>query len=155
MARQSKGKQQLDKNMLVTVANFTTGGLTYVNPRTGMQWRWVGFGATDDIELSELITIKSSQPKFLTEPWMLVLNDDVVEVLGLSKMYENIIKPDEFDRIYALPIDQLETILVNAPTGMKQVIALKAKQMIANGEFDSIQKQRLIEKVLNIKLEEE
>jgi hypothetical protein len=157
MARQKtlNTKQQLEKDMLVPVANFTNGILIYVNKRNGMEWKWEGFGAVDEIELSELITIKSSQPKFLYEPWMFILDSDVVDHLGLTKMYENLMKPDDIDKIFQLSNDKIEELLQNAPSGMKQVIALRARDLMKQGKFDSLSKKRIIERVLNIKFDAE
>jgi hypothetical protein len=158
MARQQAKatvRPQLNKDMLVPVASFTTGHLVYINTRNGMEWNWHGFGATDDIELGELITMKSAQPKFIYEPWLIILNDEVVDYLGLTSFYETLMKPDDVDRVFSLPDKEMEELLTNAPSGVKRVVALRAKELIEKNEFDSIRKKNIIERLFKVKLTQE
>ena len=41
------------------------------------------------MNLAELMTMKSSKPKYLTEPYMVIDDMEVVEKLGLTKLYED------------------------------------------------------------------
>lgn len=147
-----KARIELDRNLLIPVMNNTTGTLIYISKKTGAEWKMQGYGAVDEMELGELITMKSAHPKFLNQPWLIILDDEVVEYLGLTKLYENVLKPEELDEFFDLPIDEMESIMKKAPMGMKQLIASKAKQMYADGILDSVKKKELIESTFGIDL---
>ena len=148
-----KVKKQIDRNTLIPVANFTNGTLIYISKKTGATWELIGFGATDEMELSELMSMRSSSPKFLGEPWLIVLDDEAVNYLGLSGLYENIIMPENFEQFLKMNIEQTKVFLEKAPTGMKQLIISKVKELIDKNQFDSIHKKKLIEEIFNIDLD--
>lgn len=80
------------------------------------------------------------------------MDDDAVEYLGLKKLYENVIKPDDMENLFTLPDDRLEEVLRKAPTSVKQLVADKAKQMVDNKKLNSLTTIQLIERVLNVEL---
>ncbi len=144
-------KRKLQREDLIPVMNYTSGLLVYES-RNGRGWRFENYGDTDEIELAELISIKNSQSRILNEPWMLILDDDAVEYLGLKKLYENVIKPDDMENLFTLPDDRLEEVLRKAPASVKQLVADKAKQMIDNKKLNSLSTIQLVERVLNVEL---
>lgn len=60
--------QELTRETLIDVMNYTSGSLIYVNSRTQEQWNFEGFGTIQQIPFGELINIKASQPNFLLRP---------------------------------------------------------------------------------------
>lgn len=146
-------KKQIDRNTLIPIANFTNGTLIYISKKTGATWELIGFGTTDEMELSELMSMRSSSPKFLGEPWLIVLDDEAVDYLGLTGLYQNIIMPENFDQFLKMNIEQTKAFLEKAPKGMQQLIISKVKELIDKGQFDSIHKKKLIEETFNIDLD--
>jgi len=134
--------------------NTTTGKVLYKSKKTGAEWVLTEYGDTDQIEVSELITMKNAHPRYLKEPWLMILDDDVVNYLGLSKLYKNVLDPDELDELFKISNKKFEKILKDAPRGMKQLIVGTAKQKLENGTFDSIKKKELIEETFGIELSE-
>ena len=80
-----KGKIQLNPNTMVSIQSGVKGGLTYKSTRTGQIWRFLEFGDQEEMELSELRTMLSSNRSFLEKGWIKVLDDDVVEYLNLER----------------------------------------------------------------------
>ena len=149
-----KTRKQLDRNMLVPVCSFVVGLLYYKSERTGAVYRFTEFGARDDIELFELQSMRSSMPRFLTEPWLIILDDEVAEHLALTDLYEKILKPQSLDKLFKAKSSKMRTILENAPKGMKKVVAARASQLAQAGKFDSMSKRRIIEETCNVDLSE-
>lgn len=147
-------RKELPRNMLVPVVSFYMGGCKYTSPRTGASWRFSEFGAIDEIELSELITMKSSKPKYLNVPWLVILDDDVVEFLGLQQLYSKLIKPKDIDKFFKLRSEKMREILTNAPKGLKQLITARAQKLIDSGNklMDSNSKRSVIEQTCNVDL---
>lgn len=142
------------KNDLITIMNNTGGHLVYVNSRTQEEWFMETYGDTLDITYGELITMKSTQPKILKEAWALILDNNAIAALGLSKLYENILNPDDIEKFFKLSENKMEMFLDKCPSGMHMVIVKKAKDMIAEGMFDSRKKIELIEDKLKVKFDE-
>lgn len=148
----SKQIKKIDNDELIKVMNYTAGKLVYVNPRTQQQWLFEGYGATDHMPFVELQTMKSTYPKFLFEPWLVIMNDDAVDLLGLRKFYETILQPKEIDRFYKMNEFEMEEFLNNAPKNMKQLIIDITREKIKNKSFGDLFKIKHIESVLNCKL---
>jgi len=86
-----KPKRKVKLDDVVSVMNTTTGKVLYRSKKTGAEWVLTEYGDTDQIEVSELVTMKNAHPRYLKEPWLLILDDDVVDYLGLSKLYNNVL----------------------------------------------------------------
>lgn len=144
-------KRKLQRSDLIPVMNYTSGLLVYES-RDGRGWRFENYGDTDEMELGELITMKNSQSRILNEPWLLILDDEAVEYLGLTRLYEKVIKPEDMQQLFNLPEDKLEEVLMKAPLSVKQLVADKAKEMVENKQLTNLITIQAIERVLNIEL---
>lgn len=152
---QKRKSRSIKNDELIDVMNYTTGRLVYINPRSQQEWTFEGFGASDQIPFSELRTMKSMYPKFLFEPWMIILDEDVVQMLGLSKLYENILKPSEIDMFYKMNEKQMEKFLLKAPNNMKTLLIDITKEKIKNKEFGDLFKIKHMENILDAKILDE
>ena len=140
-------RKELDRNMLVPVASFVVGTLIYKSDRTGAMYVFKEFGAEDEIELFELQAMRSAYPKFLTAPWLIILDDEVMEYLKLTDLYSKIVKPDQMDRFLKLRPDKMRSILENAPKGFVDTVLAKVQILIKGNKFDSIERIRVIEDI--------
>lgn len=146
-------KKKINKDEMIECKNITNGTLVYASRKTGAEYHLEGFGAVEWFSVDELITMKSSMGKILTEPWLAIMDDDVIDYLGLRHVYDKIIVPiDNLGVIFNKSVKELTKILDIAPNGIKTLIASKAKEMVENNQLDSIAKIKLIEEKLGIEL---
>ena len=145
-------KEAIDKQMLVPIMNVTNGKLVYQSRKSGSEFQFEQYGDIEYIELYELLTMRSSQRKFLDEPYVIVLDDEVADYLGLSNMYKKLTHATEIDRIFKLPLEQFTNIVESTPKGLAHLIISKAKEKIATGEFDSVQKIQVLEEIYKVQL---
>ena len=138
--------------MLVPIMNVTNGKLVYQSRKSGSEFQFEQYGDIEYIELYELLTMRSSQRKFLDEPYVIVLDDEVADYLGLSNMYKKLTHATEIDRIFKLPLEQFTNIVESTPKGLAHLIISKAKEKIATGEFDSVQKIQVLEEIYKVQL---
>jgi hypothetical protein len=80
--------------------NITNGILIYKSKKTGMHLQFEKYGDIEYIEFGELLTMKTSSRKFLEEPWILILDEEVVKYLGLEKLYKKLVHPENIDAIF-------------------------------------------------------
>lgn len=144
---------QIDLSQEIEIVNFTADGLIYKSPKSGRVWDMLEFGSSDMMSVDELKTMLSSHPSFLREPWLLIMDDEVVQYLNLTKLYENIHMPDEVDKLFALPVEKLKKVIETAPNGMKPLLVGRARLLINSGKLDSNSRIKLIEKAFNVKFD--
>ncbi|WP_425203608.1 hypothetical protein [Priestia megaterium] len=147
-----KQKKKLNRDDLILIMNSTAGRLVHTSRKTGQEWLFTEYGQTDEMELGELVTLNNSSPAMLREPWLLILDEDAVEYLGLKKLYENILTEEEMEEFFNASVEQMEALLEKLPKGMKELVAGLAKKKVENGTLDSISKIKLIEEKLKVTL---
>jgi hypothetical protein len=154
-ATKTTAKATLDGNMLVTVYNNTNGKLIYASPRNGTTWVWDNYGDFDQMELSELMSMKSTYPRFFQENWVHIEDPEVIEFLRLEQYMKNTLVPDELDNFFDLDVEAMKEILDKANAGTKTLVLGRARELIESGELDSSRKIKLISEVTGVNLEEE
>jgi hypothetical protein len=147
-----KSIPSIDKSQLVPVMNITNGSLVYQSRKTGMEIKFERYGDIEYLEIGELLTMRSSQRRFLDEPWVLILDEETVEYLGLDKLYRKLISPQNIDDIFNFPIQEFEKIIESSPRGYSQLIVSRAKVKIREGALDSVAKIKALEKRFKIEL---
>lgn len=145
-------KKVIDRDTMVSCRNITSGRLTYISKKTGLETVWSEFGDEEYIDVAELLTMKSSQPKFLKEPWVFIDDEDIIDYLGLKELYKTIIPIDEVEDFFNLSVNEARKILPKLPKGMKTLIAEKARKGIQEGTLSNIQLVRLLEQELQLDL---
>jgi len=149
-AKPEKKKVELDD--LVACRNLTSGRLVYISKKTGFEAVWSEYGDVEYLPVSELLTMKSSQPKFLKDPWMFIDDEDVADYLGLTKLYETIIPVDELEDFFELSANEARQILPKIPKGTKTLLSERARQGIQDGSLNNLQLIKLLEQELQIDL---
>lgn len=150
--KQEIRKKQVDRDLMVACRNVTEGRLTYISKKTGLQTRWSNYGDIEYLDVAELMTMKASQPKFLTEPWLVIEDDDVVEFLGLKHLYQKLVDVDDLNSFFNKSHTEMEKILDRIPNGVKESIATRARKMVEDGTLYDNRKIRVIEEKLQIDL---
>ena len=146
---------RLPLDTLVRVVNGHTGRLVYKSKKnTGFKIVFEKFGDFEEMELSELLSAKNSQPKFFSKKWFLIEDKDVIEYLRVNKYYENALTLEEFEEIFDKPDAELIEIISKLSDGQKASLANKAREMIDVGEIDSRKKIETLEKALGVQLVE-
>lgn len=139
-AEDKNGKKELDRHRLVPVMNMTYGKLIYISRKTGAKWVWESYGDVDEIELFELQSMKTSYKGFLNDPLLLVLDEEIVDYLGLSKKYEDILKFEDLEVLFKMNNKEFADLLELAPKSLVVTIVSKAREMYENGTLESIWK---------------
>ena len=152
---QSKWKPDLDRQ--ICLKNIASGKLVYKSKRlNGYKIEWESPGDTNYIELGEFINLKNSDSRFVTEPWIRILEDDEIEILkyaNIFKYYEEILGLNNVADILLLDFDRFKKKFDKLPDGYKNSVVEQAAQMIKNGELDSIKIKNYIEQSMGIELD--
>lgn len=150
--QQYRVKNNLTPSTFVTVRNGFNGRLVYKSSRTHEKYVWEGFGAEQDIELQELKNAKSAHKVYFERNWFLFDDPEVIRYLGVERFYASALSFDEFDELFTKTPDEIKVRIAAIPEGQKQSLIYKAKQMIADGEIDSIKMVDALEESLGVEL---
>ncbi len=145
-------KVQIDRDELVRCRNITGGRLTYISKKTGLQVIWTEHDDYEEIDVGELLTMKSSQPKFLNKPWIVVEDEEVAEYLGLKQLYKDMADTEDLDAFFDKPTQEMSVILDKIPQGTKDAIAVTARKKIEDETLYDNRKIKLLEDKLKIDL---
>lgn len=144
--------RDIDPDQVVTVRNGFQGKLVYRSKHTNEPFVWDEFGAEQDMELSELKRAKSSNKKFFINNWFMFDEAWIIDYLGMRQYYKYAVKIEDFDKLFELPIDEINDALGNMSDGQKKSVAYRARQMIAEGKIDSNKVILALEASLGVEL---
>lgn len=147
-----KRKVEIDRNELVPVRSARYGNLVYISKRSADRFEWAEYGDVEYVSVGELITMKSTQPRFLRDAWVIIDDEEAVEFLGLSDMYEDLFEIGDLDEFLDKPYNEMEKLLDIMPKGYKDALANKARQLIEQEQLDSNRVIRLLEEKLEVDL---
>lgn len=145
-------KAQIDRDELVACRNVTGGRLTYISKKTGLETVWTEHDDVEFIDVGELLTMKSSQPKFLKHPWIVVDDEEVAEYLGLKQLYKDMADTEDLDAFFEMSTQKMSEVLDKVPQGTKDAIGVLARQKIEEETLYDNRKIRLLEDKLKIDL---
>lgn len=143
---------ELDPHMYVPVRNGFNGKLIYISRKTGERYVWENFGDEQDMELMELRAAKTSYKAFFENNWFLIDDPDVIEYLGVERFYKDALTFDEFDTLFQMDPDEIENKVSGLSKGQKMSLKYRARQMVKNGQIDSIRVITILERLLETEL---
>lgn len=150
-------KPQMDLQRMICVKNISEGKLIYKSKRqVGYTLVWEKHGDKNYIELSEFINLKNSDSRFVTEPWVRIIEDDEIEILKYANVYQyykDIIEINDIDALFRLSFDQFVKKFEKFPDGYKRMVTEQARKLIASGELDSRKLQKYLEEKMDTDLE--
>lgn len=145
-------KKDLSPNMVVTVKNGFNGMLVYKSKRTGEVFVWDSFGSEQEMELQDLTAAKNTYKSFFVNNWFLFDDPEVIEWLGLSQYYKHALNTDAFNSLFTCTPDEIKDTVSKLSDGQKKSVVFRAKQLIQEGEIDSIKVINALEESLCVDL---
>lgn len=154
----AKRKNKIPLDVLVPVKSGVQGLLVYSSRKTGYQIEWDMYGAVEYIELGELLSMRNTNRSFYKNNWIFFEDTDeytavdFYEFLDVAQHYENTIVGEDIETIFVKSLEEIRKIVEPLSRGVKDTIATKARLMIDSGEFDSNNRIRLLEELLDVEL---
>lgn len=147
-----KVKKDLSPNMMVTVKNGFNGTLVYKSKRTGEVFVWDSFGSEQEMELQDLKAAKNTYKSFFVNNWFLFDDPEVIEWLGMTQYYKHALNTEAFNELFSSDPDKIKETVAKLSSGQKKSAAFRAKQLIQEGEIDSIKIITALEESLSVDL---
>ncbi len=146
---------KLPDDHMVEVQSRVVGELILVHPVTQETLQIDNFGDFEYASMKLIRHFKKKSKFVLTEPMLLILDDDAIDDLQLRKEYDKFIgtgTPEELEALFDKPLEEFMAIIKSASDMTKDTIASLAQSKFVRGELDSHTKISYLEKELNVLL---
>lgn len=148
-AKKSTSKKEIDRHRMIPVMNMTNGKLVYASKKSGAVWKWESYGDVDEIEFHEIQTMRTSAKMFISDPMIMILDEEVVSYMGLDAFYKTLLELEELDKIFQMPNKDFEDLIEKAPRGIIVSIVSRAREKAEDDTLDSRWKVKYLNKKFN------
>lgn len=128
---------------IVTVVCNTIGGATYISKKaSGYIVEWEDFGSEEYMELGELVAMRNTDRRFFEDNWITLEDTDeydamqLYEFLKVAKYYKNVFTSRNIDELFSYSKDKIIKTISTLSRGMKETIAVRAKQKLDDDTLD-------------------
>lgn len=128
---------------MVTVVCNTIGGATYISKKaSGYIVEWEDFGSEEYMELGELVAMRNTDRRFFEDNWITLEDTDeydamqLYEFLKVAKYYKNVFTSRNIDELFSYSKDKIIKTISTLSRGMKETIAVRAKQKLDDDTLD-------------------
>lgn len=143
VAKKIQSSVRIPLDTIVPVICNTVGGAFYSSKKImGYTVEWEDIGSVEYMELGELSSMKNTDKRFFEDNWI-VFDDteeytasELYDFLKVSKYYKNFLTPDNIDEIFTYPKDEIVKTISTLSRGMKETVAVRAKQKLDENTLD-------------------
>lgn len=145
----------LDKRWLKTVKDREVrvtscyGRVVYKSKKTGEVFKWLETGDDQYFTVQDVLDMDNQSHKFLRTPWLLIDDEEVIEAMGLTKMYGYINRLEDIDQFLASPLEEIEEVCQNLSKGYKNNLARIVNQKVENKELRDVVVIRKLQELLD------
>ena len=143
VAKKIQGSVRIPLDTIVPVICNTVGGAFYSSKKImGYTVEWEDIGSVEYMELGELSSMKNTDKRFFEDNWIVFVDteeytaSELYDFLKVSKYYKNVLTPDNIDEIFTYPKDEIVKTISTLSRGMKETIAVRAKQKLDENTLD-------------------
>lgn len=139
----------------IAVRSVTYGGLGWINSKNNAHYRWSNIGDIEYIPFGELVTMNNTKQNFLTEPYVILMDERAVEYFRLTGVYEKLAVVNSLADLFAEgDLVKIENALRDIrSTNMRNVAISKIKELRASHVLTNIDVIHLVERILCFDLE--
>ena len=147
--------EKLDKRWLKTVKDREVrvtscyGRVVYKSKKTGEVFKWLETGDDQYFTVQDVLDMDNQSHNFLRTPWLLIDDEEVVEAMGLTKMYGYINRLEDIDEFLTSPLDEIEEVCQNLSKGYKNNLARIVNQKVEEKELRDVVVIRKLQELLD------
>lgn len=147
-----KEKKKFNLDDMVVCRSVCYGELLYPAKKSGLLYRFEGYGDRTEVEFQDLQALKSTRSDYLYRPCFIIEDEELLEQWSdLKKITDKVAKIDG-EKLFGLPTNQFKKALKELPIGFKTTVRNMANAKINDGSLDSLSKIKIIDEVLGTDL---
>lgn len=128
------------------------GELLYPAKKSGILYRFGGYGDTTEIEFQDLQILRSTKSQYIYAPLFLIEDEELLEQWPDVKQVNDKIAQIDGEKIFELPTQHFRKALSELPVGYRTTIRNMANAKIMDGTLDSLVKIKIIDEILGTDL---
>jgi hypothetical protein len=134
------------------VAKSTVDNLTFISPRTKIEYSWLSKGDIETLPISEILAMENKSKRFLHTPWLVIEDERVIEALSLQRTYDLIKKVENIDELILLSKDEIEKIFNELPQQYQYNFRNEIYKKVKTRELNNLSTIDVLSEVLHIDL---
>ena len=146
----NKAKLYTIRDEYVNVRSVYDGGVVFVSPKTKLEYYWAETGDVEILSIEEILTMSSTSPRCLKEPWLIVEDERVIEGLGLGKVMDLVNKIEDIDTLVTMDLDDLEKLINGLTKDQRDNLRDEINKKIENNEIRDYVTVVTLKKILNL-----
>lgn len=143
-------KKTFAKDELIPCRSVTPGMLLYNGAKSGIPYSWTSAGDLSYIEYQDLLAAMVSRSDYIYDPLFIIEDEDVIndpKWIEVKRLYESTDEMADVMEIINLPLNRFRKTLNESPRGVRNAVKAKVASLISAGEFDSINKIKIIDEI--------
>ena len=146
----NKAKLYTIRDEYVNVRSIYDGGVVFVSPKTKLEYYWAEKGDVEILSIEEILTMSSTSPRCLKEPWLIVEDERVIEGLGLGKVMDLVNKIEDIDTLVTMDLDDLEKLINGLTKDQRDNLRDEINKKIEHNEIRDYVTVVTLKKILNL-----
>lgn len=150
--------REFQKDDLIEVKSVFAGSCTLVGRRSGNVYVWEKLGEIQYVEYQDLLAeITNRYSKYIYEPLLLIEDEDVINKNPkLKGLYDAMIDVKDIeDSLLNDSVEELRSILITLPSGLKETVKSVASTLMQDGALYDVRKIRLLDDLYHTALSEQ
>lgn len=135
---------------MIPCRSNTVGTLLYNGHKTNLPYQFSNMGDVSYIAYQDILAAFMVNSAYIFDPLFIIEDEDVLDdprFARVKQLYENLYDKDDVEKLLQLPPIQFRNVLMKAPIGLRNVVKNIVGGLVVNGNFDSIQKVKIIDEL--------
>lgn len=124
----------------------------YTCTKTMDSFAWEEVGDEQEMTYMQIKTMKAKHPRYFTEKWLLICNNDVLKKLKLDDLFASKVTREDKRKLYGSDVTAVKELLSGLSNDAKAGLVDDAVKGVKNGKIENIKIIRLLEAQLGIEL---
>ena len=141
-------KERGDDDVLV---RSVAGTVCFKSPKTGITYNFMENGDEEWLTVDEILQMETASKKYLHSPWLVVEDDEINEILGISKVVDGVEKLNNIEEtLEELAIHEIEKLIKESTQDYKNTFAGIVMNKIKEGELRDTVLINELGRILNV-----
>lgn len=146
-------KKVFSNDDMIPCMSIMEGKLVLVGSKTNDVYRWVGIGDVQEVAYNDLIADVRSRGSHTFAPWFIIQDKDfLAQHPEVDDVYAGLYTPQDIENVLSMPANQMKSYLEQMPIGAQDSLKNMAVTRIESGEFDSIQRIKVLDEFFGTNL---
>ena len=138
---------------MIPCVSIVEGVLVLIGSKTNDKYRWDGLGDVQEVAYNDLISEIRSHSSHVFAPWFIIQDKDLLKQRPeVDAVYSGLYTPQDIEKVLSMPANQMKSYIEQMPLGAKESLKDIAIRRIESGEFDSIQRIKVLDEIFGTNL---